>query len=159
MNLQRIINRLITNKRRLFKILTKKDRTIIMRTSEEIQMNYDVTVIKEPSKTLAMIEMREPVRQSLFYIGEVIVYEAIAELNGIKGTTVTVCDDREKMLHMAIIDATVNKGVFCGMDMLFTLEKEQHEIMEKENVLHLKTMVKFGSIDREVPDDVDAFIF
>lgn len=145
------------NKRRLFKILTKADRSIVIRMSEEIQMNYDVTVIKEPSKTLAMIKMREPVRQSLFYIGEVIVYEAIAELNGIKGTAVTMCDDREKTLHMAVIDAAVNKGVFHGMDRLLTLEKEQLEITERENALHLKSMVNFESIDREVPDDVSAF--
>lgn len=119
-------------------------------------MNYDVTDIKEPSKTLAMIEMREPVRQSLFYIGEVIVYETIAEL---KSTAVTICDDREKTLHRTIIDAAANKGVFPGMDMLFTIEKEQNEIIEKENALHMKTMINFESIDREIPDDVDAFSF
>jgi len=103
-----------------------------------------------------MIQMREPVRQSLFYIGEVIVSEAAVEIDGVKGIAVTMGDDTEKVLDMAIIDAAYNKGVFNGMDTLFALEREQNERVMRENAMHLKTMVNFESMDQEAPDDLAA---
>jgi alpha-D-ribose 1-methylphosphonate 5-triphosphate synthase subunit PhnG len=104
-----------------------------------------------------MIKMREPVRQSLFYVGEVIVCEAVVELDGVKGIAVCMGDDTEKTLDMAIIDAAVNKGVFQGMDTLIALEKEQENRIMRENAMHLKTMVNFTSMDGEAPRDVNAF--
>lgn len=144
-------------KKRLFAILAKASRETVFELSEEIQKNHGITIIKELGKTLAMIKMREPVKESLFYIGEVIVCEAVVELEGVKGMAVTMGDDTEKTLHMAIIDAAVNKGVFNRTDTLLTLEKEQHIRIMRENAMHLKTMVNFESMDGEVPQDVAAF--
>ncbi len=144
-------------KKQLFKILAKADHKTICTLSTEIQKNHSITIIKEPGKTLTMIKMREPVKQSLFYIGEVIVCEAVVELDGVKGMAVTMGDDTEKVLHMAIIDAAMNKGVFTGMDTLLSLGKEQKERLMRENAMHLKTMVSFDSMDGEVPQDVAAF--
>lgn len=144
-------------KKRLFRILAKADQETVRQMSEEIQQKFSITVIKEPGKTLTMIQMREPVKQSLFYMGEVIVSEAVVELDGVRGMAVTMGDDTEKVLHMAIIDAAVNKGVFSETDALLTLEQEQTDFVLRENAMHLKTMVNFDSMDGEVPDDVNAF--
>ena len=143
-------------KKRLSKILAKTDRATIAALSAEIQKNHRPVIIKEPGKTLAMIKMREPVKQSLFYIGEVIVCEATVEIGGVKGAAVAMGDDLEKTLDMAIIDAAVNKGVFTGMDALFALEEEQSGRVMRENAMHLKTMVNFESLDQEAPDDLAA---
>ena len=143
-------------KRRLTKILAKSDRQIVSAMSASIQEKYRPVIIKEPGKTLTMIKMREPVRQSLFYIGEVIVCEAMVEIDGINGMAVTIGDDIEKVLDMAIIDSAINKGVFTGMDTLLTLEKEQNDKVMRENAMHLKTMVNFESMDQEAPDDLAA---
>lgn len=144
-------------KKRLYTILAKADRDIVASLSEDIQENHNVTIIKEPGKTLAMIKMREPVKQSQFYMGEVIVSEAVVELDGAKGMAVTMGDDTEKTLHMAIIDAAINHQVFTGMDILLKLEQEQKDFVMRENAMHLKTMVNFNSMDGEVPSDVNAF--
>ena len=143
-------------KKRLTKILAKADRSVIAKLSADIQQTYRPVIIKEPGKTLTMIKMREPVRQSLFYIGEVIVCEAVVEIDGMKGVAVAMGDDTEKILDMAIIDAAINKGVFTGMDKLLELEKEQNDREMRENALHLKTMVNFNSMDGEAPDDLAA---
>jgi alpha-D-ribose 1-methylphosphonate 5-triphosphate synthase subunit PhnG len=144
-------------KKRLTKILAKADGDASAALSAVILEKYSVVIVKEPSKTLAMIKMREPVRQSLFYIGEVIVCEAVVELEGVKGMSVCMGDDMEKTLNMAIIDAAINKGVFEGMDRLLEIEKEQEDIMRRENALHLKTMVNFKTMDGEAPQDVSSF--
>ena len=144
------------DKKRLTKILAKADRHILATLSEDIQKKHKPVIIKEPSKTLTMIKMREPVKQSLFYIGEVIVCEALVEIDGVKGAAVLMGDDFQKTLDIAIIDAAVNKGDFTGMAALLALEKEQNDLVMKENALHLKTMVNFESMDQEAPDDLNA---
>jgi len=144
------------DKKRLSKILAKADRQAIAAISSEILKSYSPVIIKEPGKTLAMIKMREPVKNSLFYIGEVIVCEAVVEIDNIKGAAVLMGDDTEKTLNMAIIDAAVNMGVFSGIAALLALEKEQNDYLMRENAMHLKTMVNFESMDQEAPDDLAA---
>ena len=145
------------DKKRITKIMAKADRVAIATLSAVVLKKYPIVIVKEPSKTLAMIKMREPVKQSLFYIGEVIVCEAVVELDGVKGMAVCMSDDTEKTLNMAVIDAAINKGVFEGMDKLLRLEKEQEEFLRRENAMHLKTMVNFTSMDMEVPQDDSSF--
>jgi len=144
------------DKKRLSKILAKADRQTVAAIAGDILKSYHPVIIKEPGKTLAMIKMREPVKNSLFYIGEVIVCEAVVEIDSTKGIAVVMGDDTGKTLNMAIIDAAVNKGVFIGMDILFALEKEQNDREMRENAMHLKTMVNFESMDQEAPDDLAA---
>jgi len=145
------------DKRRLTKILAKADQETVAALSAEIQEAYTPVIVKEPGKTLAMIRMREPVRRSLFYLGEVIVCEAAVEIDGAKGFAVLMGDDTEKVLDMAVIDAAANKGIFTGTDALLRLEKEQEDRVMRENALHLKTMVNFESMDGEAPSDVSAY--
>lgn len=139
------------DKKKLSRILTKADARTVSELSAKIREQYKTVIIKEPNKTLTMIKMREPVKESLFYIGEVMVCEAIVELDGVKGIAVTMGDDFEKTLGMAIIDAACNKGVFSDEEVLLNLEKAQIELEQKENAMHLKTMVNFTSMDQEVP--------
>ena len=139
------------DKKRLFRILTKADAHTVSELSAKIREQHKIVIIKEPNKTLTMIKMREPVKESLFYIGEVMVCEAIVELDGVKGIAVTMGDDYEKTLGMAIIDAACNKSVFQDDEVLLNLEKTQIELEQKENAMHLKTMVNFTSMDQEVP--------
>ena len=145
------------DKKRLTKILTKADRDTVAALSADVQTAHTPIIIKEPGKTLAMIKMRDPVKQGLFYIGEVIVSEAAVELDGVKGAAVTMGDDTEKALHMAIIDAAINRGIFEHMEALLALEEEQEDRICRENAMHLKTMVNFTSMDQEAPSDVNAF--
>jgi alpha-D-ribose 1-methylphosphonate 5-triphosphate synthase subunit PhnG len=145
------------DKRRLTKILAKADSETVAVLSAEIQKTERPVIVKEPNKTLTMIKMREPVKESLFYIGEVIVCEAVVEIHGIQGIAVLMGDDTEKTLNMAIIDAAINKGVFNGMNTLLELEKEQNDRVMRENAMHLKTMVNFESMDGEAPNDLNAF--
>lgn len=97
-----------------------------------------------------MIKMREPVKNSLFYLGETIITEAVVQLEDTVGTAVTMGDDFEKALHMAIIDAAENKGVFVHEDLLLEWEQAQRQKMEQENALFQKTKVDFHSMDSEV---------
>ncbi|MDR1070626.1 MAG: phosphonate C-P lyase system protein PhnG [Gracilibacteraceae bacterium] len=148
---------MIVDKRRLTKILAKADGRDVAAMAADIRRRHRPVIVKAPGKTLAMIKMREPVRQSLFYIGEVIVCEAVVEIDGARGVAVVMGDDAGKTLDMAIIDAAVNGGVFRGMETLLALEIGQNERAMRENALFLRTMVDFESMDQEAPDDLNSF--
>ena len=62
-------------KKRLFQILSRAQRNDVIRLGERIQQQYPVTIVKKPEKSLTMIRMREPVKNSLFYLGEAIITE------------------------------------------------------------------------------------
>ena len=98
-------------KKRLFRILSGAERSDVIAMGNSIQESHRITIIKKPEKSLAMIQMREPVKNSLFYIGETIVCEAVVSLDDVVGTAVTIGDDFDKVLNMAVIDAACNKGV------------------------------------------------
>lgn len=139
-------------KRRLSQILARTDAQNVRELAEEIKTEYTTVLIKAPEKSLAMIRMREPVKESLFYLGEVIVSEAIVELDGVKGMAVLMGDDFDKVLDMAVIDAACKKGVFQRYDRLEALEQEQALRIQKENALFMQTMVNFNSMDSEAAE-------
>ena len=134
-------------KKRLFKIMAKADRNIIIEMGEKIKQEQEVFIVKQPEKALTMIKMREPVKEMLFYLGEVLVTECTAKVNGQYGMAVVMGDDYEKVLNMAIIDAACNAQCFYEEEKLLALEREQVEKEEKENALFLKTMVNFNTMD------------
>lgn len=137
-------------KRRLFRILAKAEEKVVEQYANEIKNGHEVVIIKKPEKSLAMIKMREPVKESLFYLGEVMITEAVVELEGKKGIAVMMGDAYERVLDMAVIDAAINADVFTHMEELLVLEKEQREQEEKENAMFMKTKVDFHSMDSEV---------
>lgn len=136
-------------KKRMFRVLSKADAAVVQGFAEEIKAQHETVIIKKPEKSLAMIKMREPVKESLFYLGEVMITEAIVEVNAQKGIAVTMGDQFDKTLNMALIDAAVNAGVFTHMDVLEKLEQEQKLVEEKENAMFMNTMVNFHSMDSE----------
>ncbi|MFV0516137.1 MAG: phosphonate C-P lyase system protein PhnG [Aminipila sp.] len=137
------------DKNRLFRIMANTSNKKLKELSKKVKEEREPIIIKEPSKTLTMIKMREPVKNSLFYMGEVMVTEAIVEINGIKGMAVTMGDDFDKTLDMAVIDCGFNNGlsVMCKLESeLLLQEAKQNKKKEKENAMHLKTMVNFNTM-------------
>lgn len=136
-------------KKRLFRILSRAERSDVIRLGQELQQQYSVTIVKKPEKSLTMIRMREPVKKSLFYLGEAIITEAVVTLEGTVGTAVTMGDDFEKTLYMAVIDAAENRGVFAHNDLLLEWEQAQQRRIAQENAMFQKTKVNFHSMDSE----------
>lgn len=136
-------------KKRLFRILSRAERSDVIRLGQELQRQYSVTIVKKPEKSLTMIRMREPVKKSLFYLGEAIITEAVVTLEDTVGTAVTMGDDFEKTLYMAVIDAAENRGVFAHNDLLLEWEQAQQRRIAQENAMFQKTKVDFHSMDSE----------
>lgn len=122
-------------KKRLFRIMAKADREFAIGIANQIKEKEEITIVKEPEKVLTMIKMREPVKQSLFYLGEVIVTEAAVAVGGANGVAVLMGDDYEKTSSMAIIDAAFNSGVWQDETPFLEMEEQLLAQEEKENAL------------------------
>ena len=85
-------------KKELFRIMAAADGSMLRELAQPLAEKYGVSVVKAPAKTLAMIKLREPVKNSLFYLGEALVCDTVVELGGTKGTAVVLGDDFDKVI-------------------------------------------------------------
>ncbi|CAK7044192.1 phosphonate C-P lyase system protein PhnG [uncultured Phascolarctobacterium sp.] len=140
------------NKKELFRIMAAADSSMLRELAQPLAAKYGVSIVKEPAKTLAMIKLREPVQNSLFYLGEALVCDIVVELGGTKGTAVFLGDDFDKVSAMAVIDAAFNKKVAETAELTTVLERlaaRRQKELELENGLYAKTIVDFQSMDQE----------
>lgn len=140
------------NKKELFRIMAAADSSMLRELAQPLTAKYGVSIVKEPAKTLAMIKLREPVQNSLFYLGEALVCDIVVELGGTKGTAVVLGDDFDKVSAMAVIDAAFNKKVAETAELTTVLERlaaRRQKELELENGLYAKTIVDFQSMDQE----------
>ena len=140
------------NKKELFRIMAAADSSMLRELAQPLAAKYGVSIVKEPAKTLAMIKLREPVQNSLFYLGEALVCDIVVELGGTKGPAVVLGDDFDKVSAMAVIDAAFNKKVAETAELTTVLERlaaRRQKELELENGLYAKTIVDFQSMDQE----------
>ncbi|MER6979923.1 phosphonate C-P lyase system protein PhnG, partial [Streptomyces carpinensis] len=64
-----------------------------------------LSVVKPPKTGLVMMQVREPVAEERFFLGEVLVTEATVDLDGALGWSMREGDDRVTVLAAAILDA------------------------------------------------------
>ena len=64
-------------KKELFRIMAAADGSMLRELAQPLAEKYGVSVVKAPAKTLAMIKLREPVKNSLFYLGEALVCDTV----------------------------------------------------------------------------------
>lgn len=90
------------------KVLASADYEQIVPLRKILEDKYQVRVVRPAQKTLTMMQFREPVKSSLFYLGEVLCSECIVEIAGVKGAAVMIGDDFAKTTAAAMIDAAYN---------------------------------------------------
>ena len=137
-------------KQRLSKILSRAAADEVSALAGWVREQHEITVIKEPAKTLVMMPMIEPVSGAPFFLGELLACDAMVEIDGARGAGIAMGDDFDKVLAMAIIDAAYNARLeecqwLTGR--LATMEQQQQERTRKEAALHAKTKVSFRTME------------
>ena len=139
------------DRRRLFRILAHADEVAVLAMAQKLRDAHEVVVVKPPEKTLAMVKLRETVENGLFYVGEVIVWDAAVTLGGVPGMAVAMEGSADKALAMAVIDAAVSGGMFEDQAKLLNWEATQALRNGREAAMHRQTAVHFTSMDAEMP--------
>ena len=95
-------------KRELSAVLSGASKEEVSEIAGQIKAGSEIKILKEPQKTLVMVKVREPVKNSLFYLGEVLATECMVTVDGEKGVSVITGDDFEKAVSAAVIDGYLN---------------------------------------------------
>lgn len=87
------------------KIFIEYAREEVIKLSEEVSNKYNIEIISQPTEALTMIKVREKAKNSLFYIGEVLVTETKVRINDQIGVGIVRGHNEELSKSMAIADA------------------------------------------------------
>ena len=105
--------------------------------ANQIKTDSVVRILKEPQKTLVMVKVRESVKNSLFYLGEVLATECMVTVDGIKGVSVIAGDDFHKAASAAIIDGYLNgnrdnEEILRQIEALEEKQKKERETLNRQ---------------------------
>ncbi|MDR2258280.1 MAG: phosphonate C-P lyase system protein PhnG [Treponema sp.] len=110
----------------------------------------EAEILKGPEKTMVLLQVREPVRRSRFYLGELLAAHCVVEMGGVRGAAVMMGDDLEKAKAAAVLDAA-HSGGFPGFALvegeLLALEEARKAEMANEAAEIRKTKVSFRSLE------------
>lgn len=133
-------------------ILIDGSRELAHQFSKEIEKNYSIQQLMQPSPALAMVQVREAAQQSLFYLGEVLIAEAKVQVEGHVGIGVVANGDEQFAYELAVIDAVFAAGLPETNKWIELLEQEERHIMQRQlerEAALLKTKVNFEMMDAE----------
>lgn len=105
----------------------------------------DFDIISGPSEGLVMVKTREHAKNTLFYMGEVLITETKIRHGSVVGTGLVKGSDNELSQAMAFIDLSIKMGQFTTElnEILNTLKNvEANDIAEKTEKI-LQTKVSF----------------
>jgi alpha-D-ribose 1-methylphosphonate 5-triphosphate synthase subunit PhnG len=126
--------------------------------AEKASGGKSVVFLKKPEKTMILLQVREPLEGTLFYLGEALASHCVVEVAGVRGAAVQLGDDLNKAAAAAIIDAVhsaENTGVFTGFalikDELLRLDEKHRLENARQAALVRNTQVIFHALeDREL---------
>lgn len=137
-------------RRRRTEILIQGDERLAAQLAQSIIDTYECREIIAPQYGLTMIKMRESAKNSLFYIGEVLITEAKVEIANCIGIGIVVGMKDELAKHLAIIDAAYKADLpetAIWESQLIEAEQMIKKEQAKKQAELLKTKVNFETME------------
>ena len=136
--------------------LASADRASVLALASEVEHGYNVEVLKEPTKTLVMLRVRESVRGEQFNLGELLAMECLVRVDGRPGVSVLAGSDADKCRAMALLDAAHSAGLPVMTSVLpriAEMEEDRRKKLRQEAQTHAKTQVRFRIMEDRDDDD------
>ncbi|WP_067727571.1 phosphonate C-P lyase system protein PhnG [Oceanobacillus damuensis] len=137
-------------RRRRTEILVQGDPELAKHFAEMIIDRYECKEIIAPQYGLTMIKMRESAKNSLFYLGEVLITEAKVEINGCVGIGIVTGMQEQLAKYLAIIDAAYKANLPETSEWyprLIEAEQQIRKAKAKEQGELFETKVNFETMD------------
>ena len=99
------------NRKKRTEILVRGSSNLSRALARQILENHEVITIETPNNGLVMVKVREGVKRSLFYLGEVLVTECKVMINGSLGIGMVKGYEEELAYNLAVIDAAYQAGL------------------------------------------------
>jgi alpha-D-ribose 1-methylphosphonate 5-triphosphate synthase subunit PhnG len=138
----------------LSRICAFTDSVLLESLAAKAAAGLKIALLKGPEKTMVFLQAREPVRQSRFYLGELLAAHCVVEIAGVRGAAVQMGDDLGKVKAAAILDAAHTGRFPCFVQVepeLLRLEEKRRADEAREAAAVRKTQVSFHALeDREL---------
>lgn len=122
-----------------------------LRMAETIEGSYPIEMISEPHEALTMIKVRETAKNSLFYLGEVLVTETKVRVAGKLGIGLVKGHEAQLSHALAVIDAAYSADLPETQEWQGILEQlelaGEKEIDRKQREL-ARTKVNFETMNQ-----------
>jgi alpha-D-ribose 1-methylphosphonate 5-triphosphate synthase subunit PhnG len=115
-----------------------------------IETRHNVKTVKAPETCLAMMQAVDSVGETPFYLGEVLMCEASARVDGVIGYGFALEDDPERAWCLAVIDAALGAGLSEWQEILAAIDGEGRQLLEERRLaqgLVAGTMVHFAVME------------
>ena len=134
----------------LSRITAFAEADILSSMAKKVLAGKDLLILKKPEKTIVLLQVREPVKQSLFYLGEMLAVHCIVEVSGARGASILMGDDFSKAEAAAVLDAAHSGGFpefeLIEPELLCLFEEKQKE--NAKNTASIKeTQVSFHVLE------------
>ncbi len=136
-------------RRRRTEILIKGSSELAENMFKQIEKNYEIKTVEESENGLVMVKMRESAKNSLFYLGEVLITESKVQINQKFGIGIVRGYKPKLAYWLAVIDAAYNLNLEELKDWEKVLVKEENEIKSLVAISQakiLKTKVNFENM-------------
>jgi alpha-D-ribose 1-methylphosphonate 5-triphosphate synthase subunit PhnG len=115
-----------------------------------IEARHNVKTVKAPETCLAMMQAVDSVGETPFYLGEVLMCEAVARVDGVLGYGFALEDDPERAWCLAVIDAALGAGLPEGPEIRAAIDGEGRQLLEERRLVQdlvAGTMVHFAVME------------
>lgn len=96
---------MLTRDHRIELLASAPSQELLSLADRVLQRSSPPTIVAGPEIGLVMMQVREPVCEERFFLGEVLVTRAEVELRGTRGWAMRMGEDRAATLAAAILDA------------------------------------------------------
>ena len=131
-------------------ILAESDFAVWSELAAKITSVYDIRIIEKPKTCLVMLPAKDCVEENPFYLGEVLITQAVVEINGQAGYGLVMEENPERALTFAIIDAVLNNSLPETKEIQAFLDEQQDKIQARrreENSKIAATRVNFAILE------------
>ncbi|MFC5700173.1 phosphonate C-P lyase system protein PhnG [Cohnella faecalis] len=139
-------------RKRRTEILVNGSAEVAAAMADEIRERYEVVVVEEPNHGLVMVKVRETARNSLFYLGEVLVTECKVRIGNAVGVGIVKGDEPLKAADLAVIDAAYAAELSETSAWTARLQSENERLEAERSAAFadlLRTQVSFETMDTD----------
>ena len=131
-------------------VLTEGNLSVWEDVAEMIAARHEIKVLQEPETCMTMMQAIDSVGHTPFYVGEVLMTEAVVSINGATGFGFVLENEPVRALCMAIIDAALTAHIEEELEIERMIAVEEQRILawqRREETLVAATRVRFAIME------------
>ncbi|QDF28888.1 phosphonate C-P lyase system protein PhnG [Halarcobacter anaerophilus] len=111
----------------------------------KIDKKYKIKILSKPTEQTLLVPVKDPISDSEFYAGEVLVTSTIVEVDKTKGWSMVIDSNEELSLYTAVLDASFEANIFKEeiKTLLETARSKENKKSRKLNQRVNSTRVSF----------------